>query len=115
MDDKLRRSIGKRIRCKREEKRWTIEQFAEMVDLSAVSVGQVERGQGGIGLEKFITIAAKLETSIDWIMTGNEHADYYRINQLDALARDMSVEEFSAMLEIATTSKSAIRKIMPAR
>ncbi len=36
--------LGQRIREQRKEKGWTIEQFAERVDLSANYVGDLERG-----------------------------------------------------------------------
>ena len=36
--------LGQRIREQRKEKGWTIEQFAERVELSANYVGDLERG-----------------------------------------------------------------------
>ena len=46
--------LGQRIREQRREKGWTIEQFAERVDLSANYVGDLERGVKIPKLETFI-------------------------------------------------------------
>ena len=48
--------LGQRIREQRKEKGWTIEQFAERVDLSANYVGDLERGVKIPKLETFIRI-----------------------------------------------------------
>ena len=57
--------LGQRIREQRKEKGWTIEQFAERVDLSANYVGDVERGVKIPKLETFIRIVEVLGVSAD--------------------------------------------------
>ena len=52
--------LGQRIREQRKEKGWTIEQFAERVDLSANYVGDLERG-----VKIFIRIVEVLDVSAD--------------------------------------------------
>ena len=52
--------LGQRIREQRKEKGWTIEQFAERVDLSANYVGDLERG-----VKTFIRIVEVLDVSAD--------------------------------------------------
>ena len=57
--------LGQRIREQRKEKGWTIEQFAERVDLSANYVGDLERGVKVPKLETFIRIVEVLDVSAD--------------------------------------------------
>ena len=52
--------LGQRIREQRKEKGWTIEQFAERVELSANYVGDLERGVKIPKLETFIRIVEVL-------------------------------------------------------
>ena len=52
--------LGQRIREQRKEKGWTIEQFAERVNLSANYVGDLERGVKIPKLETFIRIVEVL-------------------------------------------------------
>lgn len=52
--------LGQRIREQRKEKGWTIEQFAERVDLSTNYVGDLERGVKIPKLETFIRIVEVL-------------------------------------------------------
>ena len=55
--------LGQRIREQRKEKGWTIEQFAERVELSANYVGDLERGVKIPKLETFIRIVEVLGVS----------------------------------------------------
>ena len=57
--------LGQRIREQRKEKGWTIEQFAERIDLSANYVGDLERGVKMPKLETFIRIVEVLDVSAD--------------------------------------------------
>ena len=57
--------LGQRIREQRKEKGWTIEQFAERVDLSTNYVGDLERGVKIPKLETFIRIVEVLDVSAD--------------------------------------------------
>ena len=56
--------LGQRIREQRKEKGWTIEQFAERVDLSANYVGDLERGVKIPKLETFIRIVEVIRDSV---------------------------------------------------
>lgn len=64
--DKL--EFGKRLRCLRKEAKYTQEELAELADISPVYLGEVERGQKTIGLDKFINIIKVLDVSADYIL-----------------------------------------------
>lgn len=62
------KDIGKRIREKRLEKSWSQEDLAERVNLSAVYIGMIERGEKLPKLETFIKIVNVLEVSADELL-----------------------------------------------
>ena len=58
-------ALGTRIKNKRLEKNLTQEQLAEKVDLSAVYIGQIERGERKMTIQTLVKLANVLETSIE--------------------------------------------------
>ncbi len=63
-------TVGKQIRKRRTELKWTQEQLAERCDLSLSYMGAVERGEKLPSLETFIRIANALEVSSDSLLSG---------------------------------------------
>ncbi len=63
--------LGKHIRVKRKEKKYTLEQLAEKLDVSTTFIGQIERAKGIPSLETLVKIANVLETSIDSLLFGD--------------------------------------------
>ncbi|MHC6181213.1 helix-turn-helix domain-containing protein [Clostridium sp. JNZ X4-2] len=64
------REIGHRIREKREEFSLTREKFAEMVDLSTLYIGQLERGERQMSLTALVKIANCLHVTTDYLIYG---------------------------------------------
>lgn len=62
------KDIGKRIRKKRLSRSWSQEEFAEKLNLSAVYIGMIERGEKFPRLETFIKIANVLDASADELL-----------------------------------------------
>lgn len=69
-------SIGKNIRKYRKAKKYSQEQFAEMVNLSANYIGDIERGEKSPALDTFITIANALGVSADMLLCDVVKASY---------------------------------------
>ena len=63
-----KKAFGKRLRTLRIEAKLTQEQLAEKADISPVYLGEVERGQKVLGLDKFINIIKVLDVSADYIL-----------------------------------------------
>ena len=63
-----KKAFGKRLRHLRTEAKLTQEQLAERADISPVYLGEVERGQKVLGLDKFINIIKVLGVSADYIL-----------------------------------------------
>ena len=57
--------IGENIRNARQSKNLTIEQLAELADISDSFLGVVERGTSGISIETLINIALALNVTSD--------------------------------------------------
>ena len=65
MDYKL---LGKRIREERLRLGKTQENLAEEVNISTAYLGQIERGERSVTLDKLIPIANKLGVSVDFLL-----------------------------------------------
>lgn len=63
--------IGQRIRNEREKLKLTREEFAELIDLSPLYVGQLERGERQMSLDTLIKISSCLHISTDYILYGD--------------------------------------------
>ena len=63
--------LGKQIRKQRKEKKYTLEQLAEKLDVSTTFIGQIERAKGIPSLETLVKIANVLEISIDSLLFGD--------------------------------------------
>ena len=93
--------LGQRIREQRKEKGWTIEQFAERVDLSANYVGDLERGVKIPKLETFIRIVEVLDVSADVLIRDSvpsaSHVADDELRPMRPLAPAMAI--LSALME----------------
>ena len=77
MDYKL---LGKRIREERLRLGKTQESLAEEVNISTAYLGQIERGERSVTLDKLIPLANKLGVSVDFLL-----AEYFTPNDDNSL------------------------------
>lgn len=63
-----KKDLGQRIRFLRTEANLTQEELAEKADISPVYLGEVERGQKVMGVDKFINIVKALGVSADYVL-----------------------------------------------
>ena len=63
-----KKDLGLRLRDLRIEADYTQEELAERADMSTVYLGEVERGQKVIGVDKFINIVKALGVSADYVL-----------------------------------------------
>lgn len=63
-----KKDLGLRLRDLRIEANFTQEELAEKADMSTVYLGEVERGQKVIGIDKFINIVKALGVSADYVL-----------------------------------------------
>lgn len=94
-------AIGKRIRLYRKKKGWTIEKFAERLELSSTHVGLIERGENAPGLETLVRIANTLEVSTDMLLSDSLSIGYMlKSNEIGEMITDLSKEDRDLVLDV---------------
>lgn len=90
MDCKLNNvEIGNRIRSIRENMSMSREKFSEMIDISEVFLGQIERGECSLSLKTLTNIVAFSGSSADFILYGNNDSISY-IDKIDRILKHCS-------------------------
>lgn len=86
--------LGKKIKIERNKLNLTQEQLAEYVDISTAYLGQIERGERKVTLDKLLPIANRLGVSIDFLLSDSlpKQEDYY-INMVRQLFSNRSNSE----------------------
>lgn len=64
--------VGERIRKIREDLKMNRETFSEMIDISDVFLGQIERGERSLSIKTLCRIVSFTGTSTDYILFGNK-------------------------------------------
>ena len=94
-------ALGARIKNKRLEKNLTQEQLAEKVDLSAVYIGQIERGERKMTIQTLVKLANVLETSIEELLSdsteGNLNA---KLNELLEVAKKLDISDLDKVINM---------------
>ncbi len=62
-------ALGQRIREERCKLNLTQEKLAEDVDLTPAYIGQIERGERKVTLEKLVAIVNRLGVSVDYVIS----------------------------------------------
>ena len=63
--------VGERIRKIREDLKMNRETFSEMIDISDVFLGQIERGERSLSIKTLCRIVSFTGASTDYILLGN--------------------------------------------
>ena len=76
--------IGERIRGIRKELNMSREKFSEMIDISDVFLGQIERGERSLSIKTLYKIVEFSGSSTDYILFGdkNDNIVYNKINKI---------------------------------
>ena len=62
-------AMGKRLKAERCNLNLTQEQLAEDVGLSPAYIGQIERGERNISLDKLVLIVNRLGVTVDYVLS----------------------------------------------
>lgn len=87
-------ALGQRIREERCKLNLTQEKLAEDVDLTPAYIGQIERGERKVTLEKLVAIVNRLGVTVDYVISDSltiEASEYD--NLLESILKGRSVEE----------------------
>ncbi|MCK9267332.1 MAG: helix-turn-helix domain-containing protein [Alkaliphilus sp.] len=94
------RAIGERIRDKREKLRLTREEFAEILELSPLYIGQLERGERRMSLDTLVKISDCLYISTDHLIYGKTPENDIEKNKINTLLNKCSKNELSLVEKI---------------
>ena len=65
--------IGERIRKIREDLKMNRERFSEMIDISDVFLGQIERGERSLSVKTLKKVVKYAGVSADYLLFGNQN------------------------------------------
>lgn len=98
MEEKLPNNleVGERIRGIRENLKMNRERFSEMIDISDVFLGQIERGERSLSLKTLYRIVSFTGVSTDYILFGNtdNNSTIHKINRILSKSSDANIEYF---------------------
>lgn len=85
--------IGERIRKIRESFNMNREKFSEMIDISDVFLGQIERGERSLSLKTLFRLVSFTGVSSDYILFGdtNNNSNLDKINRILSKSSDVTV------------------------
>lgn len=104
------KQIGRRIRKLRQEQGYTQECFAEAVDLSPPYISHIERATKKASLETIFRIAATLNVTVDYLLTGTRATDSAAFApEVEMLLRDCLLDERQIIVDVAEATKRSLR------
>ena len=101
--------VGERIRTLRKELKMSREIFAEMVDISDVFLGQIERGERSLSLKTLCRIVKFTGTTTDYILFGNKAEDNKTIKKINRILNKSSDEFITYTYKILNTTNSYMK------
>lgn len=90
--------LGKRIREERLRLNLTQEKLAEDIGISTAYLGQIERGERSVTLDKLIPLANRLGVTVDFLL-----ADY-----IVSVGDDMSLNRLNQLLQGKTAAEKEL-------
>lgn len=102
-DEKVRKTLGIRIRQERIKRGLTIEKLAEKLDVSPSFLGCVERGERALSLENLYNISELFDATVDSLI--KDKSSYTsRLEEMSLLLKELNENEYRTVYEIARTA-----------
>lgn len=90
--------VGERIREIREDLKMNREKFSEMIDISSVFLGQIERGERSLSLKTLSKIVKFTGVSTDYILFGANEKNS-TIDKINRILNNCSKESLTFIYE----------------
>ena len=100
--------IGERIREIREGMDLTQNKFSEMIDISSVFLGQIERGERSLSIKTLSKIVKFTGASTDYILFGNDNANT-TIDKINRILNDCSKEGLNFIYEFTCSINTFLK------
>ncbi|MCF8355595.1 MAG: helix-turn-helix domain-containing protein [Melioribacteraceae bacterium] len=99
-DDKIRLSIGERIRIFAKKKYGTLKKLADTMEISPQQLQQYISGRREPG-SKILVKLLRLGCDINWLLGGNEKAESYRLYKLESELKKLhhGVDQISSIIQ----------------
>lgn len=81
----MRAAIGQRVRARRTELGYGLNEFAELAGIASSQLTRIETGQGMPDVSSLHRLAKRLNRSMEWVLTGEDTAEL----PLDAFVREL--------------------------
>lgn len=101
--------VGERIRKIREDLKMSREKFSEMIDISDVFLGQLERGERSLSTKTLIKIVSFTGFSSDFILFGLETPDN-KISKINRILNKCSDDVLDYIYNLIRSTLSFIKK-----
>ena len=102
--------VGKRIKKYRKKQGLSQELLAEKLDCTSTNISYIENGNRNMSLDSFIAIANALHISADELLIDCLESTVKASNhEFAKLIHDCSDYELHIMLDVATSTKNALR------
>ena len=97
--------VGERIRKIREDLHMTRERFSELIDISDVFLGQIERGERSLSLKTLCKIVGYTGVSTDYVLFGDtkNNSTRNKINRILDKSSDTNVEYMYQMINCSNS------------
>lgn len=103
--------LGKRIKKRRCEKGFSQAHLAEMAGLEPSYVSIIEKGKKQIGLDKLVTVANALGTTLDDLLIGNQVSDKIGLSkEMEEFFSDCTLYERRILTDVMIAVKESIRR-----
>lgn len=106
--------IGERIRKIREGLKMNREKFSEMIDISDVFLGQIERGERSLSLKTLCRIVTFTGASTDYLLFGNDenNSTINKINRILSKSSNANIEYFYEIINCSHVFFKTYKKDM---
>ena len=100
--------VGERIREIRENLNMNREKFSEMIDISSVFLGQIERGERSLSIRTLTKIVNFTGASTDYILFGNDKTNT-TINKINRILNTCSKKGLNFIYEFTCTINTFLK------
>ena len=94
-DNDMRKRFGLRIKELRKQRKWTQKELAAKIDVRFPQLNKYECGLHAPPMEKLIQLAEILDTTVDYLLTGDRSEDR-PLHNVRLLERFRALEDFEA-------------------
>jgi len=94
-DNEIRKKLGQRIKQLRKQNNWTQKELAAKIDVRFPQLNKYECGLHAPPVEKLIKTAEIFDTTVDYLLTGND-SEERPLHNLRLMERFEALQEFNA-------------------